>query len=316
MTRSEKATQFVYQTRGVCPQEIHFKISGKTLQDIRFVGGGCPGNALLVSKLLDGRPIDEVQDILKDIICRNGTSCPDQLALAIQAAEAGSLAPAESFRTLTDPQPHHRVGLVGDIDGDDGTLQPLLKSIARHQTDAVYCIGNLTGNCPGSEKVLQSVRKAGFQSVLGDRDWRYATGNENGGAPPIPLKDRDWLLQQPQAIHFSLAGRRAFAFYGEYVQQMPGYSDFEPFALEINMICGLTCFMSDSAVFPALEAMLPQFNADLVLFGQPRRWGHWTVGAKDFVSVGATCEDRRPSWGLLTSEGESINLNIIQCEDP
>jgi len=307
--------RFVFQTQGVCPPEIHFTLVDDTLQEVRFVGGGCPGNALLVSRLLSGRPVDEVKAILKGIACRNDTSCPDQLALAIQAAESGALAPAESFRTLNDSDPHRRLGLIGDLDGQDGLLPALLQSIAAHQPEIVYCIGNLTGDSPTQEQVLQKIRKAGVVSVQGDRDWQYATGSEPGGYPPLDLKERDWLLQRPQVLNFRLGSRNGVAFYGEYIQNLPGYSDFEPFALEINMVCGLADFMTDTAVFPALEAMLPQFAADLVLFGQARRWGHWRLGEKDFVSIGAARENQGVSWGLLTFDGNSTTLEIIVCED-
>ena len=45
------------------------------------------------------------------------------------------------------------------------------------------------------------------------------------------------------------ADERASGFFGEFIQQLPGFSDFEPFALEINMTCGLTRFMSDPRCF-------------------------------------------------------------------
>ena len=54
--------RFVFQTQGVCPPEIHFTLVDGTLQEVRFVGGGCPGNALLVSRLLSGRPVDARSD--------------------------------------------------------------------------------------------------------------------------------------------------------------------------------------------------------------------------------------------------------------
>ena len=42
------------------------------------------GNTQGVAKLCEGRDIDEVQSVLKGILCRNGTSCPDQLSKAIE----------------------------------------------------------------------------------------------------------------------------------------------------------------------------------------------------------------------------------------
>jgi hypothetical protein len=47
-----EAERFVYQTKGVCPPEIHFQTQGDLLKEVRFIGGGCPGNAKLVSRML------------------------------------------------------------------------------------------------------------------------------------------------------------------------------------------------------------------------------------------------------------------------
>ena len=51
--------------------------------------GGCNGNLQGVCRLIEGRKADEVIDILKGIKCRGSrtgeTSCPDQLALGLEA---------------------------------------------------------------------------------------------------------------------------------------------------------------------------------------------------------------------------------------
>ena len=47
--------------------------------------GGCPGNARGIAKLILGRKATDVIATLKGIPCRNGTSCPDQLARALEA---------------------------------------------------------------------------------------------------------------------------------------------------------------------------------------------------------------------------------------
>ena len=89
MEDNKKIQRFVFQTDGVCSPEIHFQISEGLLKDIRFVGGGCPGNARLVSRLLEGRPLEEVAMYLDGIECRNNTSCPDQLGMARMRPVAG-----------------------------------------------------------------------------------------------------------------------------------------------------------------------------------------------------------------------------------
>ena len=47
--------------------------------------GGCPGNTVGVSRLVEGKNVDEVIKMLKGIDCRGrGTSCPDQVAKALE----------------------------------------------------------------------------------------------------------------------------------------------------------------------------------------------------------------------------------------
>jgi hypothetical protein len=108
--------------------------------------------------------------------------------------------------------------------------------------------------------------------------------------------------------------RKGVAFFGDYIQMFPDFSDFEPFALEMNMVCGLTGFMQDESVFPALEAMIPQFQADIILFSQIEKWGHWQIGGKDFISVGPALQNNRLSWGILQIEDLNIDVEIIKAE--
>ena len=43
-----------------------------------------------VAKLVIGRKVEEVVSLLKGIQCRNGTSCPDQLAKALEQTAAAT----------------------------------------------------------------------------------------------------------------------------------------------------------------------------------------------------------------------------------
>ena len=50
--------------------------------------GGCTGNTQGVARLVVGRKVKDVIAMLKGIQCRNGTSCPDQLAQALESEES------------------------------------------------------------------------------------------------------------------------------------------------------------------------------------------------------------------------------------
>ena len=61
-----------------------FTTDDQTINSVSFVGG-CNGNLKGISSLVKGRKIDEVINDLKGIDCNfKGTSCPDQLAKALE----------------------------------------------------------------------------------------------------------------------------------------------------------------------------------------------------------------------------------------
>ena len=74
---------FTYSTKGTCSRQILFDVDAENkLRGVRFIGG-CGGNLQGIAKLVEGKDIDEVQTLLAGILCRNQTSCPDQLSKAI-----------------------------------------------------------------------------------------------------------------------------------------------------------------------------------------------------------------------------------------
>ena len=73
-----------YTTRGTCSRLIKFDVDGDKVKDVQFVIG-CHGNTQGVAKLVEGMDIHEVIKRLKGIDCNGrGTSCPDQLAQALE----------------------------------------------------------------------------------------------------------------------------------------------------------------------------------------------------------------------------------------
>ena len=78
---------YSYKTKGVCSHEILFDIKNNTITDLKIVGG-CRGNTQGLAKLAIGRNIDDIITLLKGIKCRGNTSCPDQLAQALEIYKA------------------------------------------------------------------------------------------------------------------------------------------------------------------------------------------------------------------------------------
>lgn len=75
---------YSYKPRGVCSRQIDFDIKDGKLTNVKFYGG-CSGNTQGISKLIEGMDAKEVVRRLKGTDCSmRGTSCPDQLARAIE----------------------------------------------------------------------------------------------------------------------------------------------------------------------------------------------------------------------------------------
>lgn len=75
---------FTFSTMGTCARFIDIEIQQDRLAGVRFVGG-CRGNLEALTRLVSGRPVAEMAKLLRGIECRNGTSCADQLARALDA---------------------------------------------------------------------------------------------------------------------------------------------------------------------------------------------------------------------------------------
>ena len=71
----------------VCSQEMIIELEGDIIKKVTIVGG-CAGNTVGISHLVQGMKIDEAIQRLKGIPCGyRGTSCPDQLAVALEEAK-------------------------------------------------------------------------------------------------------------------------------------------------------------------------------------------------------------------------------------
>ncbi|MFI3174155.1 MAG: TIGR03905 family TSCPD domain-containing protein [Bacillota bacterium] len=76
---------YTYQNKGVCSRSVTFDVEEGKLKNISFVGG-CQGNLRGIGLLAEGMDVTVARDKLRGVDCGNrGTSCPDQLSLAIDA---------------------------------------------------------------------------------------------------------------------------------------------------------------------------------------------------------------------------------------
>ena len=74
----------IYRPKGVCSNTIDVQVEDGVIKSVEFTGG-CNGNLQGISRLVAGMKVEDAIDRLKGIKCGfKSTSCPDQLALALE----------------------------------------------------------------------------------------------------------------------------------------------------------------------------------------------------------------------------------------
>ena len=78
--------KYSFTPRGVCASRIEFELEDGIVRNLRFTNG-CDGNAKGIGRLAEGMPAAALIEKLSGVDCGGrGTSCPEQLTLAMRAA--------------------------------------------------------------------------------------------------------------------------------------------------------------------------------------------------------------------------------------
>ncbi|MCL2558206.1 MAG: TIGR03905 family TSCPD domain-containing protein [Treponema sp.] len=85
-----------YKLEGTCAQEVSFDLREGKVHDIAFTRG-CKGNLSALGILAEGMDARELSEKLGGLQCgEKGTSCGDQLSLALRRALNQALADAQA----------------------------------------------------------------------------------------------------------------------------------------------------------------------------------------------------------------------------
>ncbi|PLX94541.1 MAG: TIGR03905 family protein [Desulfuromonas sp.] len=74
---------YQFKPNGCCAKQIKITTEGDIIKEVQFVGG-CRGNTTGIERLIKDQKICDVAQTLRGITCRGTTSCPDQLAIALE----------------------------------------------------------------------------------------------------------------------------------------------------------------------------------------------------------------------------------------
>lgn len=77
--------KYRYKTNNTCSKEIEFELNGNIVTNVKYLGGGCPGNLQALPRLVEGLTVEEIEKRLGGIVCGfRGTSCANELVNAIK----------------------------------------------------------------------------------------------------------------------------------------------------------------------------------------------------------------------------------------
>jgi uncharacterized protein (TIGR03905 family) len=309
---------YVFKAKGICPAEIHFTLKDDGIRDLRMVGGGCHGNSQLIARLLNGMDVDKALPFLHGIVCRNGTSCADQLARALLMAKSGEINEADPITVgIEEAGELRKLAVVAEVQGDLDGIERVHALAKAEGVQVLYSLGNLVGGGHKDDAVVELAAREKIRNVQGPLDRMISLGTHSttaeidpGRRQAVRQRNRDRLLLNPLIRTFQLGDRHGVAFHGGFIQDLPGFSDFGPFATEILAVCNLSDYLRDESVFPALEAMMEHFTAGIVLFGQAREWKHVRLGGVDLISVGTLRSRGHFRYGLIEWKEGSLNIEF------
>ena len=80
--------KLTYRPRGTCSVQMDVEVQDGIVTNVEVLGG-CSGNLQGISRLVEGIKVEDAISRLKGIRCGfKNTSCPDQLARALESLEA------------------------------------------------------------------------------------------------------------------------------------------------------------------------------------------------------------------------------------
>src|SRR2546426_5501760 len=129
--------------------------------------------------------------------------------------------------SLLEPLVIDSIALISDLHGNIPALEAVLSDIKRRNISRVFCLGDLVGKGPHSEKVVDICQNVCEVTIKGNWDDFIVRDTENPTLrwhqQRLGTERLDYLRQLPQTIEFWMSGRRVRLFHAsqQSVYQKP-----------------------------------------------------------------------------------------------
>jgi len=195
-----------------------------------------------------------------------------------------------------------RIALFSDIHGNRHALDAVLADIQAQQPDRVYCLGDLVGYGAFPDAVVETIRRAGYPTVMGNYDDGVGFDRAECGCAYREARDRE-LGQQSLEWTKAHTTDDNKAFLRGLVPEIR----FEVSGTRVLLVHGsprrINEYLFEDRPTSSFQRLAQSSNADVIVFGHTHLPYTKTIGGVLFVNVGSVGKpkdgDPRAGYAVL-----------------
>lgn len=179
-----------------------------------------------------------------------------------------------------------RTAVFSDIHSNIHALEAVLEDISRQTVDRIVCLGDLVGYGAFPNEVIQTMRKAGVPTIMGNYD--DGVGYERGdcGCAYRTQADKE---RGRELIMWTI--KKATGQNKAFLRQLPLHLDIGANGITVKLVHGsprrINEYLFEDRPLSSLEKVLDVAGTDVVVCGHTHLPYHRTVGARHIVNDGS-----------------------------
>jgi predicted phosphodiesterase len=219
-----------------------------------------------------------------------------------------------------------KYALISDIHANLPALEAVIAHIdARHDVDAIYHLGDLTGYAPWPNEVVNLLRARGIAGISGNYDSTVATNYKHCGCRADTPRDEELshLSYEWTLAHVTVETRK-------FLGGLPFRLDIRPLGGHVSgptitLVHGNqslnTVYVTEDRSDSFLEKMATALGSrpgDVICFGHTHKPWQREVGGILFVNTGSVGRPKDGDWRacyvLLTADRSGTQVEFVKVE--
>lgn len=210
-----------------------------------------------------------------------------------------------------------RIAVFSDIHGNLTALEAVLDDIARQQTDAVYCLGDLVGYAPFPNEVTQRIRGARIPTIMGNYDDGVGFDRDECGCA---YRDPDEKRRGEESLAWTkqYVTSENKAFLRTLVAELRLTAEGKRVLLVHGSPRKMNEYLFEDRPESSFRHIAEAANADVIVFGHTHKPYTRTVNDVLFVNVGSVGKPKDGDWracyAILDVQTSSVDVRFVRLE--